>query len=214
MEKKLVTLILQFLCWLNDFTYRLIGVLARYRNNGVHPKHEIQQYHRFFLKHTRPGDHILDIGCGTGVLASKLAKDNRKITGIDIVCKNIEIAEQRFAHPDITYLCEDATKSKFNSRFDAIVLSNVLEHIEDRPAFLRSIKALAPILLIRVPLLTRDWLAVYKKNCGWEYRLDLTHFTEYTEEAFRKEMEAAGLHIESLEIEFSELYAVVTHKRS
>lgn len=214
MEKILVTHLIHLLCWLNDFTYRLVGVLAKYKNNGIHPKHRIQNYHLFFLHNTSKNDHLLDIGCGTGILAHKLAQNKRKITGIDIVKKNIDVAKQKFSHENITYIWDDATKRTYTNKFNAIVLSNVLEHIQDRHSFLLSIKPLAPKLLIRVPLLTRDWLAVYKKNYGWEYRLDLTHYTEYTEEAFREEMEKAGLQIDSLQTQFVELYAVVTHKTS
>jgi cytidyltransferase-like protein len=40
-------------------------------------------------------------------------------------------------------------------------------------------------LLIRVPMIDRDWITVYKRELGIEYRLDNTHFIEYTFKEFQ-----------------------------
>ena len=63
-------------------------------------------------------------------------------------------------------------------------------------------------LLIRVPVFDRDWVTLFKKEFGVEWRLDRTHFTEYTDSQFHEEMEAAGIRVVSLERRFGELYAV------
>ena len=55
----------------------------------------------------------------------------------------------------------------------------------------------------------REWLVLYKKELGIEWRLDLTHFTEYTEASFREEMNQAGYQVESLSVQFGEIWAVV-----
>jgi len=68
-------------------------------------------------------------------------------------------------------------------------LSNILEHIENRVKFLNKIKNLAPKILIRVPMINRDWITLYKKELGVEWRLDKTHYIEYTLESFEKELE-------------------------
>ncbi len=59
-------------------------------------------------------------------------------------------------------------------------------------------------------MITRDWLSVYKKNQGFNYKLDDTHFIEYSEENFRSELEKAGLRIESTCVKFGELYAIAS----
>jgi hypothetical protein len=43
-------------------------------------------------------------------------------------------------------------------------------------------------LLIRVPVIDRDWIVVIKKELGLEYRLENTHFTEYTFKEFLQEL--------------------------
>ena len=58
----------------------------------------------------------------------------------------------------------------------------------------------------------RDWITVYKKECGVEWRLDLTHFTEYTLESFNIEMQASSVDIRSIKVQFGEIYAVCQAK--
>lgn len=205
---------LQFFCWLNNFSYKVIGFLAIKDNEGIHPKHKISDYHHFFIENVRPTDSVLDIGYGSGFVAYHIAQKARKVTGIDIVNKNIILAKKEYCLDNIRFIEGDATTYQFNETFDVIILSNVLEHIKKRKEFLKNIKRLAPKFLIRVPLITRDWLSVYKKNCGFSYKLDNTHFIEYTEENFRTEIERAGLKIESSWVKFGELYAIVLSNTS
>jgi len=103
----------------------------------------------------------------------------------------------------------DDPKNYIRGKVSVIILSNVIEHIEDRVKFLKEIRKLAKKFLIRVPMIDRDWLTLYKKELGVEYRLDKTHFTEYTEQSFRDEVKEAGYKIVSLYIRFGEIYAVL-----
>lgn len=57
-------------------------------------------------------------------------------------------------------------------------------------------------------MFNRDWITLYKKELGIEWRLDKTHYVEYTMETFQDEMKNAGLKIESHEIKFGEIYAL------
>lgn len=204
--------LIKILIWIHNLSYRLIGILVIKENNGLHPKHKILNYYQFFLDNISPTDGVLDIGCGNGACAKAISEKAARVTGIEISPKKIRVARKRFAGKNIKYIAGDATTYEFKESFNVIILSNVLEHISDRINFLIKIKNLAPKILIRVPLLSRDWLAVYKKNKGYEYRLDRNHFVEYTEESFGQEIKKAELVIESFFVKFGELYSVITHK--
>ena len=54
----------------------------------------------------------------------------------------------------------------------------------------------------------RDWLPLYKKELGIDWRLDKTHFIEYTESLFKEEIIDAGYQIDSLSIQFGEIWAI------
>ena len=105
-------------------------------------------------------------------------------------------------------------KPKLNN-FGITSLSNVLEHIENRIDFLRKLIRQIPWqdaankrLLIRVPMIDRDWITVYKKELGIDYRLDSTHYTEYTYAQFEQELKDAGVQVLDQHVRFGEIYAV------
>ena len=209
MTNILAKLMLKIGVFMYDLGYVLISSSAVRLNNGIHPKHEIMNYHKFFVDNVSEGNTVLDVGCGNGFLAYDVAKKAKRVVGIDINKKNIEFAKKHYKRGNLEFIVGDATKYQFNESFDVIILSNVLEHIENRVEFLKKLRNVAPKFLIRVPLITRSWLPVYLKELGYEYRLDKTHYIEYTEEEFFEEMEKAGLEVESYYVKWGELYAVV-----
>jgi SAM-dependent methyltransferase len=209
--KKIVRCALQ----MHNFSYSIAGAFSQcLEPDGLHPKHRLIKYHQWFTDRIKPHWRVLDIGCGNGALTYDLREKCSDVVGIDINETNIQKAESRFSKEGITYICGDATKYKFAEKFDAFILSNVLEHIEHRVDFLRNIyinqdKQQPPVLLLRVPMITRGWITLYKKEMGIEWRLDKTHFTEYTLEELENELKQAGLEIQSFDIQFGEFYGVL-----
>ena len=208
-EAKIYEILARFALKLHNFSYRLASKFAIMAEGGLHPKHRLMNYHKFFLDNVNSEDVILDIGCGNGALTYDLAQKAKKVVGIDLKEENIKIAKKKYSAPNIEYAVGDARSYNFNEKFDVVVLSNVLEHIEDRVEFLKKLKLLAPKILIRVPMINRDWITLYKKELGVEWRLDKTHYIEYTLESFEEELEKAGLKLEKHSIQFGEIWAVV-----
>ena len=194
---------------LDNYLYHKISTLSIKMNDGVHPKHRILDYHKFFLNKIEKNSKILDIGCGMGEVAFDISKKAQKVVAIDINKKKIESAKRRFSRDNLTFIVGDATDYNFNERFDYIILSNVLEHIKDRQAFLKKVKNFGLFFLIRVPMINRSWLTIYKKELGFEYRLDKTHYIEYTLDTFKNELNYASLEIIDYQIQFGEIWAEV-----
>jgi len=192
--------------------YSLQGQLAVIYGGGLHTKHRHTRYHDFFTRRVQAGERVLDIGCGNGALTRDIAEHaGAEVTGIDLAEANIAVARQRHPHPRVRYLVGDALSDLPDERFDVIVMSNVLEHLDQRSAFLRQVQAryLPARWLIRVPLFERDWRVPLKRELGVEYRLDPTHLIEYTQEAFASELCEAGLQIAHQEIRWGEIWAEV-----
>lgn len=194
---------------LHSFSYKLISYLAIKYENGLHPKHRLIGYHEFFTDNIGSEDKVLDIGCGNGSLAKDIAKVAKSVLGVDIDDKLIEKAKKKNGAPNLEYKALDATKDLSDQKFDVIVMSNVLEHIEYRVDFLKKIKPLANKFLFRVPMIDREWVTLYKKEFGMDYRLDTTHFTEFTFAQFKDEFEKAGYRIENHTVQFGEIWAVI-----
>ena len=200
---------LKALLKVHNFLYYKISITVVKLNNGLHPKHGIMKYHQYFIDNIEENSRILDIGCGIGALANSIAKKAEIVLACDINRNSIEMAKSTFKNNNVKYIYADATNYEFNENFDYIILSNVLEHIKDRIIFLKKIKYLAKYMLIRVPMIDRSWLPLYKKELGVEYRLDSTHYIEYTFATFQKEIENAGLQISSFSIQFGEIWAKI-----
>ncbi|GAI45387.1 unnamed protein product, partial [marine sediment metagenome] len=62
--------------------------------------------------------------------------------------------------------------------------------------------------LFRTPIIDREWIVLYKKELGLEYRLDPTHYVEYTLEQFKEELGRANIATKKVDIRFGEIYAV------
>lgn len=202
----------RFLMLLDNRLYHLQGNAAVRYGNGLHPKHRYLKYHDFFVNRIGKNEKVLDVGCGMGVVSYSIAlKSEAIVTGIDLNPENIKKAKMQFNHKNITYFVGDALTDLPNEKFDVVILSNVLEHIEKRVDFLKQLclKVSPQRLLIRVPLFERDWRVPLKKELGIDYRLDSTHYTEYTHESFIEEMNDAGLRIAHLESRWGEIWAEV-----
>ena len=202
---------------LHGFLYDLCGILAVSVNGGIHPKHRILQYKEWFFDKISPGSIVLDVGSNTGAMAALLAEKASYVYGIEIDATLSKVAQKRYPKPNIKFLTGDATSYNYEDcrPINAVTLSNVFEHIEDRVNFLKRLQfgvawnvATPRLFLIRVPAIERDWLSVYKKEVGVEYRLDRTHTIEHTRLQLLEELTAAGLRIESLETRFGEYYVV------
>ncbi len=195
---------------LHNYSYHKISEYASALETGIHPKHVIMDYHRFFVDHVTPTDRVLDIGCGNGYLAYDVAAKAKQVIGIDISEKNIAKAKQRFTRQNLEFLVGDATTHPFKEQFDTIILSNVLEHIEERVTFLKNLKPVSRRILFRVPMINRDWTAMYKKLHGYEYLLDTTHFIEYTVPILEKELAEAGWKLlPGYQVNWGELWGVM-----
>ena len=188
--------------------YHLDQVAIQY-GKGIHPKHVLMNYHRFFCERILPSSSVLDVGCGYGVVAASMVQTGAKVTGIDLSAESIDDANLRYKAGNIRFVVGDATRDLPDEKYDVIVLSNVLEHISDRKALLlRLVGKYSPEkILVRVPMVNRDWSVMMKKELGMQYFSDPTHCIEYTEESFIEEMNNASLKVIHLEIKWGEIWA-------
>lgn len=198
--------LLRLFCRLHNSAYHWFSFFAG--TDGPHPKHAITNYHQFFLDNIEPTDHVVDLGCGLGELTADLGRRALTVIGVDLSSRSIAKAQHQYRQSNLHFIVGDITVWTPPARFDIAVLSNVLEHVRDRLQLLRSIQSYADKILIRVPLISRDWITVYKHQHGFEYRLDDTHFIEYTPESFLAEITQANLFLSSWYVSFGELYAV------
>lgn len=209
---------LRFLLAMDNRIYSLTGQESLRYGNGIHTKHRHIKYHDFFINNIEPASRVLDVGCGNGTLAHDMAMSISRISifAIDLNPENIKTALKLYARVNIKFICGDALKDLPEEKFDVVVLSNILEHLDTRQEFLRGllIRYRPRKILIRIPIYERDWRVPLKEELGIDYRLDLTHCIEYRQEEFFKEMQQAGLEVIDYKIGWGEIWAVAVRKES
>jgi 2-polyprenyl-3-methyl-5-hydroxy-6-metoxy-1,4-benzoquinol methylase len=179
--------------------------------NGEHPKHRLIAYHGFFVERTPVGSRVLDIGCGYGAVARSIAQrvPGVEVTGIDLDRPRLSQAMTAANPQNLTFVLGDVLKDLPSGHWDVIVLSNILEHIDQRVDFLKSVvaKTSAGKLLIRVPLFERQWQNPMRAELGINYFSDSTHYIEHTLEQFEEEITAAGLKPVEIVLRWGEIWA-------
>jgi trans-aconitate 2-methyltransferase len=87
----------------------------------------------------RPGERILDLGCGTGHLAAQIAAAGAQVCGIDASAEMIAQARQN--HPKLVFETGDATQFRVEEPFDAVFSNAVLHWVKPPQDAVRSIAA-------------------------------------------------------------------------
>lgn len=179
-------------------------------DGGVHAKHRLTGYHDFFVERIRTGERVLDVGCHKGELAKDIAeRTGASVVGIDRSPWALDLARTLSSHPRVTYVEADALTYEPDEPFDVVVLSNVLEHLGPRVEFLRGLRERvgAARLLVRVPVLERDWTVPLRRELGLPHFSDPEHEVEYDVELLRAELAEAGWEIEEPILRWGEIWA-------
>jgi trans-aconitate methyltransferase len=85
----------------------------------------------------KPGERILDLGCGPGQLTNVIAGRGAAVVGLDSSPAMIGQARQNF--PELSFVLEDAAAMKFEEPFDAVFSNAALHWMLDAEAVARAI---------------------------------------------------------------------------
>ncbi len=160
--------------------------------------HELEEQHWWFasrrdavyhlIQHLKlPADAaILEIGCSGGPLMQRLRQQGYSdLTGIDVSAPAIELAQARGV-PHVAVM-DGAALEFADARFDLVIASDVLEHIEDEGRALREwARVLRPggQLLVFVPAHAYLWS---------EHDVVNHHFRRYSRGGLVAALQRAGL---------------------
>ncbi len=105
-----------------------------------------------------PARSFLEVGCGAGDLLHSLARLGYRGIGIDISPDAVEAARELHLGENVKVMRIDV--AELQEKFDAVIASEVIEHIEDDVAFLSLLKERITDngwLLLTVPAHQKKW---------------------------------------------------------
>lgn len=88
------------------------------------------------------GSRVLDVGCSQGITSILLAREGKRVIGLDISEEAIEYAnnylsnESVFTQQNVEFIHSNFTEQKFDEKFDTVIFGEVLEHLFDPKMFM------------------------------------------------------------------------------
>jgi 2-polyprenyl-6-hydroxyphenyl methylase / 3-demethylubiquinone-9 3-methyltransferase len=144
------------------------------------PLHIINPLRLEFItaQHTLPGQKVIDIGCGGGILTETLAKKGAQVTGIDKSNSLIKVAKKHAEENQfsIKYYHTDAESYAKNhsQSFDVVCCMELLEHVPNPNSLIKACSDLAkPGASIFFSTINRNPHAYLLAILGAEYFLKL-----------------------------------------
>jgi SAM-dependent methyltransferase len=90
--------------------------------------------------HLKPGDRVLDIGCGDGALVRTLQESSAVPMGIDLDPEGAQFVERTYGIPVVVAPFETCDLAE--GQFDAIVATHVIEHVFEPVEAMQKIRRL------------------------------------------------------------------------
>lgn len=160
---------------------------------------------KFILEELNSGDTILDLGCKYGELTSLIAANGNKIIGIDNNRSSIIKAKELNTFNNIEYINEDANDfiKDNKSNCNILILSHILEHIDNPEYFLKTIVEKFEKVFIEVPDFDSTYLNTYRKdqNVNLNYT-DTDHVSEFSREELMQLINNSNLTIVKSDFKF------------
>ena len=148
--------------------------------------------HTLAIRAARPGGHVLDVGCGQGLVAAEVARKGCRVTGMD---RYVPAAGS--APNDLEFIRWDLDRKEFPvnvSQFDQILMLDIIEHLKTPEEFMEELRFATgrkrPELILTTAnigfFLTRLALLCGQFNYGKKGILDATHTRLFTFRSLRE----------------------------
>ena len=138
-----------------------------------------------------PSETVLALGCGTGDVIGSIVGVARRV-GVDYDAEKIQAAKRRF--PQVEFVIDDL-RTFIQKKFDVLILSHILEHLDAPEAVLRGTRNFRRIY-VEVPDYESDRLnrlrSIRKRSLNYS---DNDHVSEFTRDEIETLFDASGLKI-------------------
>lgn len=143
------------------------------------------------------GKHVIDVGCGGGILAESMALRGANVTGIDLGEKALKVAQlhrlETGVSLDYRLISVEDIAEEQPSSYDAVVCMEMLEHVPDPAAVVKACAKLAkPGADVFFSTLNRNPKSYLFAVIGAEYVLNMLPKGTHEYDRFIKPSELAS----------------------
>jgi len=168
--------------------------VERHSNNPT--AHDIARHTAQVVSKVLPeGASVIDIGCGSGLLVDRLARMGYQATGLDWSEAAVEFARKHYQGEYILVNVEQGLD--VGRKFDCVVASHILEHLENPHEFLQSVREIMEpdgYLVIAVPNFA--WYDTDSIHRSVSTIFDPEHVVGYSPVGLRKLLDANEYQVE------------------
>jgi 2-polyprenyl-3-methyl-5-hydroxy-6-metoxy-1,4-benzoquinol methylase len=186
-------------------TAKSLACYPEYKEYFVHYpiKESKHSSHYYFMSWTGKQRDVLDIGCGEGFFAEKLVAQGNRVDGVDILAQpRHRDLLGKYVQADLDQGLGQALPWFTDSRYDRVLLQDVLEHVRNPHKLLTDCHQLLKpqgLLLVSVPNVANITVRLSLLFGRFEYAergiLDKTHLRFFTRKSARRALEHAGYEI-------------------
>ncbi|OWT65816.1 bifunctional 2-polyprenyl-6-hydroxyphenol methylase/3-demethylubiquinol 3-O-methyltransferase UbiG [Candidimonas nitroreducens] len=143
------------------------------------------------------GKHVLDVGCGGGILAESMAADGAVVTGIDLAEKSLQVARLHGLESGVTAtyraISAEQLAAEEPGAYDIVTCMEMLEHVPEPASVVAACAQLAkPGAWVFFSTLNRNFKSFVQAILAAEYVLRLLPRGTHSYENFIKPSELAS----------------------
>ena len=164
---------------------------------GLEPS-DFELRRRFLLANVKPGQRVLDVGCGEGRFATELMRAGADVVAADVAEEPLRRA--RIRHPELELRLLDCAGSWElpDAAFDVVWAGEVIEHVHDTAAWLSEVRRVlrsGGALLLSTPAhgrLTLLRLALSRRAFAEHFEPRADHLRFYARDTLSRLLEDFG----------------------
>jgi SAM-dependent methyltransferase len=159
----------------------------------------------FLSKYLKKDFSVFDLGCNSGDLGYLISKHVKQVTGVDYNKQLINSAKNKYTQENILFIESEANHYLANnkSKYDVLILSHILEHLDDPLQFLQNYVSYFDYVYIEIPDFDYSFTNLYRNDIGIDLiYTDIDHVSEFDRYEITNIINDAGLEIIESEFKF------------
>lgn len=168
--------------------------------------HPLRVYsNNYILSLLKESDSVIDLGCHAGHITSVLAKKVKKVVGIDYDKSAIEFAKKTYHQHNLLFINDEISHylNENNEKFDVLILSHIIEHIENPLDLISKCKPFVRFMYIEVPDFDKTYLNHYRQDLNLSLiYTDIDHISEFDRIEIKELINKSGFKLIESEYRF------------